>query len=124
MNTLQLVEFLSTKNMIRDVNKLNADALKLSGEDRNGYSEDNFGRYSQTTHLGAGIVADATSGRIGDMNLVGSIFAGGDTRNLKIGKLQMQNDVTSQTELAEMFPQTEAIRIQLKLSMQMETSRM
>jgi len=84
---------LSTKNMIWDVNKLNADALKLSGEDRNGYSEDNFGRYSQTTHLGAGIVADATSGRIGDMNLVGSIFAGGDTRNLQIGKVNVESVV-------------------------------
>ena len=84
---------LSTKNMIWDVNKLNADALKLSGEDRNGYSEDNFGRYSQTTHLGAGIVADATSGRIGDMNLVGSTFAGGDTRNLQIGKVNVESVV-------------------------------
>ena len=84
---------LSTKNMIWDVNKLNADTLKLSGEDRNGYSEDNFGRYSQTTHLGAGIVADATSGRIGDMNLVGSTFAGGDTRNLQIGKVNVESVV-------------------------------
>ena len=93
MNTLQLVESCQQRIWSGDVNKLNADALKLSGEDRNGYSEDNFGRYSQTTHLGAGIVADATSGRIGDMNLVGSTFAGGDTRNLQIGKVNVESVV-------------------------------
>ena len=87
---------LSTKNMIWDVNKLNADALKLSGEDRNGVNSDNYGRYSQTTHLGAGIVADTTSGRIGDMNLVGSTFAGGDTNGLTIsGNVNVESVVNS-----------------------------
>ena len=87
---------LSTKNIIWDVNKLNADALKLSGEDRNGVNSDNYGRYSQTTHLGAGIVADTTSGRIGDMNLVGSTFAGGDTNGLTIsGNVNVESVVNS-----------------------------
>jgi len=87
---------LSTKNMIWDVNKLNADALKLSGEDRNGVNSDNYGRYSQTTHLGAGIVADTTTGRIGDMNLVGSTFAGGDTNGLTIsGNVNVESVVNS-----------------------------
>lgn len=87
---------LSTKNMIWDVNKLNADTLKLSGEDRNGVNSDNYGRYSQTTHLGAGIVADTTSGRIGDMNLVGSTFAGGDTNGLTIsGNVNVESVVNS-----------------------------
>lgn len=87
---------LSTKNMIWDVNKLNADALKLSGEDRNGVNSDNYGIYSQTTHLGAGIVADTTSGRIGDMNLVGSTFAGGDTNGLTIsGNVNVESVVNS-----------------------------
>ena len=87
---------LSTKNMIWDVNKLNADALKLSGEDRNGVNSDNYGRYSQTTHLGAGIVADTTTGRIGDMNLAGSTFAGGDTDGLTIsGNVNVESVVNS-----------------------------
>ena len=87
---------LLTKNMIWDVNKLNADALKLSGEDRNGVNSDNYGRYSQTTHLGAGIVADTTSGRIGNMNLVGSTFAGGDTNGLTIsGNVNVESVVNS-----------------------------
>ncbi|WP_248615008.1 filamentous hemagglutinin N-terminal domain-containing protein [Leptotrichia hofstadii] len=87
---------LSTKNMIWDVNSLNANALKLSGEDRNGVNSDNYGRYSQTTHLGAGIVADTTTGRIGDMNLVGSTFAGGDTNGLTIsGNVNVESVVNS-----------------------------
>lgn len=87
---------LSTKNMIWDVNSLNANALKLSGEDRNGVDSDNYGRYSQTTHLGAGIVAETTSGRIGNMNLIGSTFAGGDTNGLTIsGNVNVESVVNS-----------------------------
>ncbi|EEX73088.1 filamentous hemagglutinin N-terminal domain-containing protein [Leptotrichia hofstadii] len=87
---------LSTKNMIWDVNSLNANALKLSGEDRNGVDSDNYGRYSQTTHLGAGIVAETTSGRIGNMNLIGSTFAGGDTNGLAVsGNVNVESAVNS-----------------------------
>ena len=80
----------STGGMLRadhlalDVNKVNLNALSLSGEDKFGSGGSNFSRYAETTHLGAGVSATSASGTVGDMNLKGSSFIAEDTTGLTV----------------------------------------
>ena len=57
---------LSTDHLALDVNKINLNALSLSGEDKFGSGGSNFSRYAETTHLGAGVSANSASGTVGD----------------------------------------------------------
>ena len=75
---------LSADNLALDVNKVNLNALSLSGEDKFGSGGSNFSRYAETTHLGAGVSANTASGTVGDMNLKGSSFIAEDTTGLTV----------------------------------------
>jgi len=75
---------LSTDHLALDVNKVNLNALSLSGEDKFGSGGSNFNRYAETTHLGAGVSANTSSGTVGDMNLKGSSFIAEDTTGLTV----------------------------------------
>ena len=75
---------LSTDHLALDVNKVNMNALSLSGEDKFGSGGSNFSRYAETTHLGAGVSATSASGTVGDMNLKGSSFIAEDTTGLTV----------------------------------------
>ena len=75
---------LSTDHLALDVNKVNLNALSLSGEDKFGSGGSNFSRYTETTHLGAGVSANSASGTVGDMNLKGSSFIAKDTTGLTV----------------------------------------
>ena len=86
---------LNTNHLELDVNKFNVSALSLSGEDKFGKSSNNYTKYGATEHLGGEVTANSTSGRIGDLNLAGSAFIGGDTQGLKIGKVNVESAVNS-----------------------------
>ena len=75
---------LSADHLALDVNKVNLNALSLSGEDKFGSGGSNFSRYAETTHLGAGVSANSASGTVGDMNLKGSSFIAEDTTGLTV----------------------------------------
>ena len=75
---------LSADHLALDVNKINLNALSLSGEDKFGSGGSNFSRYAETTHLGAGVSANSASGTVGDMNLKGSSFISEDTTGLTV----------------------------------------
>ena len=75
---------LSADHLTLNVNKVNLNALSLSGEDKFGSGGSNFSRYAETTHLGAGISANTASGTVGDMNLKGSSFIAEDTTGLTV----------------------------------------
>ncbi|WP_299575794.1 filamentous hemagglutinin N-terminal domain-containing protein, partial [uncultured Leptotrichia sp.] len=86
---------LNTNHLELDVNKFNVSALSLSGEDKFGKGSNNYTKYGATEHLGGEVTANSTSGRIGDLNLTGSAFIGGDTQGLKIGKVNVESAVNS-----------------------------
>lgn len=86
---------LNTNHLELDVNKFNVSALSLSGEDKFGKDSNNYTKYGATEHLGGEVTANSTSGRIGDLNLAGSAFIGGDTQGLKIGKVNVESAVNS-----------------------------
>jgi len=87
---------LSTDHLALDVNKINLNALSLSGEDKFGSGGSNFSRYAETTHLGAGVSANSASGTVGDMNLKGSSFIAKDTTGLTvIGNIKVESAVNS-----------------------------
>ena len=86
---------LNTNHLELDVNKFNVSALSLSGEDKFGKGNNNYTKYGATEHLGGEVTANSTSGRIGDLNLAGSAFIGGDTQGLKIGKVNVESAVNS-----------------------------
>ena len=86
---------LNTNHLELDVNKFNVSALSLSGEDKFGKDSNNYTKYGATEHLGGEVTANSTSGRIGDLNLTGSAFIGGDTQGLKIGKVNVESAVNS-----------------------------
>ena len=86
---------LNTNHLELDVNKFNVSALSLSGEDKFGKGSNNYTKYGATEHLGGEVTANSTSGRIGDLNLAGSAFIGGDTQGLKIGKVNVESAVNS-----------------------------
>ncbi|WP_369717637.1 hemagglutination protein [Leptotrichia alba] len=86
---------LNTNHLELDVNKFNVSALSLSGEDKFGKGSNNYTKYGATEHLGGEVTANSTSGRIGDLNLAGSAFIGGDTQGLKIGKVNVESVVNS-----------------------------
>ena len=67
----------------------------MSGEDKFGKGSNNYTKYGATEHLGGEVTANSTSGRIGDLNLTGSAFIGGDTQGLKIGKVNVESAVNS-----------------------------
>ena len=69
--------------------------MSLSGEDKFGKDSNNYTKYGATEHLGGEVTANSTSGRIGDLNLTGSAFIGGDTQGLKIGKVNVESAVNS-----------------------------
>ena len=69
--------------------------MSLSGEDKFGKGSNNYTKYGATEHLGGEVTANSTSGRIGDLNLTGSAFIGGDTQGLKIGKVNVESAVNS-----------------------------
>ncbi|ERK49851.1 hemagglutinin repeat-containing protein [Leptotrichia wadei] len=69
--------------------------MSLSGEDKFGKGNNNYTKYGATEHLGGEVTANSTSGRIGDLNLTGSAFIGGDTQGLKIGKVNVESAVNS-----------------------------
>ena len=69
--------------------------MSLSGEDKFGKDSNNYTKYGATEHLGGEVTANSTSGRIGDLNLAGSAFIGGDTQGLKIGKVNVESAVNS-----------------------------
>ena len=75
---------LSADHLALDVNKVNLNALSLSGEDKFGSGGSNFSRYAETTHLGAGVSATSASGTVGDMNLKGSSFIAEDTAGFTV----------------------------------------
>ena len=85
---------LSTDHLALDVNKVNLNALSLSGEDKFGSGGSNFNRYAETTHLGAGVSANTSSGTVGDMNLKGSSFIAEDTTGLTVtGNVKVESAV-------------------------------
>ena len=87
---------LSTDHLALDVNKVNLNALSLSGEDKFGSGGSNFSRYAETTHLGAGVSANSASGTVGDMNLKGSSFIAKDTTGLTVtGNIKVESAVNS-----------------------------
>ena len=87
---------LSTDHLALDVNKVNLNALSLSGEDKFGSGGSNFSRYTETTHLGAGVSANSASGTVGDMNLKGSSFITKDTTGLTVtGNIKAESAVNS-----------------------------
>ena len=87
---------LSTDHLALDVNKINLNALSLSGEDKFGSGGSNFSRYTETTHLGAGVSANSASGTVGDMNLKGSSFIAKDTTGLTVtGNIKAESAVNS-----------------------------
>ena len=87
---------LSTDHLALDVNKVNLNALSLSGEDKFGSGGSNFSRYTETTHLGAGVSANSASGTVGDMNLKGSSFITKDTTGLTVtGNIKVESAVNS-----------------------------
>ena len=87
---------LSADNLALDVNKVNLNALSLSGEDKFGSGGSNFSRYAETTHLGAGVSANTASGTVGDMNLKGSSFIAEDTTGLTVtGNVKVESAVNS-----------------------------
>ena len=87
---------LSTDHLALDVNKINLNALSLSGEDKFGSGGSNFSRYAETTHLGAGVSANSASGTVGDMNLKGSSFIAKDTTGLTVtGNIKAESAVNS-----------------------------
>ena len=87
---------LSTDYLALDVNKINLNALSLSGEDKFGSGGSNFSRYAETTHLGAGVSANSASGTVGDMNLKGSSFIAKDTTGLTVtGNIKVESAVNS-----------------------------
>ena len=87
---------LSAAHLALDVNKVNLNALSLSGEDKFGSGGSNFNRYAETTHLGAGITANSGSGTVGDMNLKGSSFIAEDTTGLTVtGNVKAESAVNS-----------------------------
>ena len=86
---------LSADHLALDVNKVSLNALSLSGEDKFGSGGSSFSRYSETTHLGAGISADSAQGTVGDMNLKGSSFIAKDTTGLAIGNVKAESAVNS-----------------------------
>ena len=87
---------LSTDHLALDVNKVSLNALSLSGEDKFGSGGSNFSRYAKTTHLGAGVSANSTSGTVGDMNLKGSSFIAKDTTGLTVtGNIKVESAVNS-----------------------------
>ena len=87
---------LSTDHLALDVNKINLNALSLSGEDKFGSGGSNFSRYAETTHLGAGVSANSASGTVGDMNLKGSSFIAKDTTGLTVtGNVNAESVVNS-----------------------------
>ena len=87
---------LSTDHLALDVNKVNLNALSLSGEDKFGSGGSNFNRYAETTHLGAGVSANSASGTVGDMNLKGSSFIAEDTTGLTVtGNVKVESAVNS-----------------------------
>ena len=85
---------LSADHLALDVNKVNLNALSLSGEDKFGSGGSNFSRYAETTHLGAGVSATSASGTVGDMNLKGSSFIAEDTTGLTVtGNVKAESTV-------------------------------
>jgi len=87
---------LSADHLALDVNKVNLNALSLSGEDKFGSGGSNFNRYAETTHLGAGVSANTSSGTVGDMNLKGSSFIAEDTTGLTVtGNVKVESAVNS-----------------------------
>ena len=87
---------LSTDHLALDVNKINLNALSLSGEDKFGSGGSNFSRYAETTHLGAGVSANSASGTVGDMNLKGSSFIAKDTTGLTVtGNVNAESVINS-----------------------------
>ena len=87
---------LSADHLALDVNKVNLNALSLSGEDKFGSGGSNFSRYAETTHLGAGVSANSASGTVGDMNLKGSSFVAKDTTGLTVtGNIKIESAVNS-----------------------------
>ncbi len=85
---------LSADHLALDVNKVNLNALSLSGEDKFGSGGSNFSRYAETTHLGAGVSATSASGTVGDMNLKGSSFIAEDTTGLTVtGNVKAESEV-------------------------------
>ena len=85
---------LSADHLALDVNKVNLNALSLSGEDKFGSGGSNFNRYAETTHLGAGVSANTSSGTVGDMNLKGSSFIAEDTTGLTVtGNVKVESAV-------------------------------
>ena len=87
---------LSTDHLALDVNKVNLNALSLSGEDKFGSGGSNFSRYAETTHLGAGVSANSASGTVGDMNLKGSSFIAKNTTGLTVtGNIKVESAVNS-----------------------------
>ena len=87
---------LSADHLALDVNKVNLNALSLSGEDKFGSGGSNFSRYAETTHLGAGVSANSASGTVGDMNLKGSSFIAKDTTELTVtGNIKAESAVNS-----------------------------
>lgn len=87
---------LSADHLALDVNKVNLNALSLSGEDKFGSGGSNFSRYAETTHLGAGVSANSASGTVGDMNLKGSSFIAKNTTGLTVtGNIKAESAVNS-----------------------------
>ena len=87
---------LKTDHIVLDVNKIDERALTLSGEDKFGSGESNYSRYSETTNLGAGIMANSAEGRVGDINLKGSSFIAEDTTGLTVtGNVRAESAVNS-----------------------------
>ena len=85
---------LNTNHLVLDVERLDGKALTLTGEDKFGSGSDNYSRYREITNIGSVVSAASTSGRIGDMNLTGSSFIGGDTRDLTVtGNVNVESSV-------------------------------
>ena len=86
---------LNTSHLVLDVNNFDENALSLSGNHSFGTSGSNYSKYAETTHLGAGTVANSVEGRVGNLNLKGSSFIAEDTTGLTVGNIKAESVVNS-----------------------------
>ena len=86
--------------METDLDKMDIRSQELRGSDKLGTGAKNYRTFDSKENVGSAVVSERATGRIGEVNVVGSIFDVEDGKGLDIGKVKVQSSVNEYDEFS------------------------
>ena len=91
---------LLSKELETDVDRMEIRSQELVGSDKLGTGGKNYRTFTSKEYVGSAVISERASGRIGDLNIEGSVFEVEDGKGLDIGSVRVESSVNEYDEFS------------------------